>query len=56
MRALKKRNLGNKVVWVKDGEQALDYLFARGEYGDRSIRNKPKVVLLDLKMPKVDGL
>jgi CheY-like chemotaxis protein len=56
LRALKKRNLNNKIVWVKDGEEALDYLFARNEYDHRSINNKPKVVLLDLKMPKVDGL
>ncbi len=56
IRALKKRKLSNKVVWVKDGEQALDYLFARGDYSDRSIKDTPKVVLLDLKMPKIDGL
>lgn len=56
LRALKKRNLANKVIWVKDGEEALEYLFARGRYDDRNIKNKPKVVLLDLKMPKVDGL
>lgn len=56
IRALKKRNLANKVVWVKDGEEALEYLFARGRYDDRNIKDKPKVVLLDLKMPKVDGL
>lgn len=56
LRALKKRNLSNQVVWVKDGEEALEYLFANGRYEERSIKNKPKVVLLDLKMPKVDGL
>lgn len=56
LRALKKRNLSNKVVWVKDGEEALEYLFAKGQYEGRSIKDKPKVVLLDLKMPKVDGL
>lgn len=56
IRALKKRNLANKVVWVKDGEEALEYLFARGRYDERNIKDKPKVVLLDLKMPKVDGL
>lgn len=56
LRALKKRNLSNKVVWVKDGEEALEYLFAKGQYEQRSIMDKPKVVLLDLKMPKVDGL
>ncbi|WP_428236484.1 response regulator [Gracilimonas sp.] len=56
LRALKKKKLSNKVVWVKDGEEALEYLFAKGRYADRSITDKPKVVLLDLKMPKVDGL
>ncbi len=56
MRALDKHNLSNNLVWVKDGEQALDYLFARGKYEGRSIKDIPKVVLLDLKMPKVDGL
>lgn len=56
LRALKKRNLSNKVIWVKDGEEALEYLFAKGRYEKRSIKDKPKVVLLDLKMPKVDGL
>lgn len=56
MRALQRKNFSNKIVWVQDGEEALDYLFARGNYSDRSINNKPKVVLLDLKMPKVDGL
>jgi len=56
LRALEKRNLSNKVVWVKDGEEALEYLFAKGEYKERSINNSPKVILLDLKMPKIDGL
>ena len=56
IRALKRKNLANSLVWVKDGEEALDYLFGRGEYEHRSIDNTPKVVLLDLKMPKVDGL
>lgn len=56
IRALKRKNLANSLVWVKDGEEALDYLFARGEYEHRSSDDTPKVVLLDLKMPKVDGL
>lgn len=56
LRAFKKRNLSNKIVWVKDGEKALDYLFARGKYNERSPENTPKVILLDLKMPKVGGL
>jgi two-component system, response regulator len=56
IRALKKHNLGNKLVWVKDGAEALDYLFARGNYSARDINHSPKVVLLDLRLPKVDGL
>lgn len=56
IRALKKRKLANSVVWVKDGEQALEYIFAKGEYNERSIKDVPRVILLDLKMPKVDGM
>jgi two-component system response regulator len=56
IRALKKNNLANKLVHVKDGAQALDFLFGRGEYNNRNIDNKPKVILLDLKMPKVNGI
>lgn len=56
LRALKKNNLANKVTWVKDGEQALDFLFGTGTYADRDAKNVPKVVLLDLRLPKVDGL
>jgi two-component system, response regulator len=54
--ALKKHNLANKVHWVEDGEQALEYLFANGEYAGRDVDQKPKLILLDLKLPKVDGL
>ena len=54
--ALKKYNLVNKVDWVKDGEEALEYIFAEGRYSDRDILDRPKVILLDLKMPKVDGI
>jgi two-component system response regulator len=55
MRALRKANLGNQIVWVKDGAEALDFLQSRGAYADR--RNvRPRLVLLDLKMPKVDGI
>lgn len=53
--ALESINLANKVDVVNNGEQALDYLFKRGDYKDRTNGN-PAVVLLDLKMPKVDGL
>lgn len=56
IRALKKKNLGNEIVWVKDGEEALDYLFGRNQYEDRSVDDTPRVILLDLKMPKVDGM
>jgi CheY-like chemotaxis protein len=53
--ALKESNLANEVVVVHDGSQALDYLLCDGEFQDRSAEN-PAVILLDLKMPKVDGL
>ena len=56
LRALKRRNLANKVHVVKDGAEALDFIFATGAYINRDIDNPPKVVLLDLKLPKVDGL
>jgi CheY-like chemotaxis protein len=56
MRALRKRNLANQVHWVKDGEEALEYLFCTGQYAGRSPSNPPKLVLLDIKMPKVDGI
>jgi len=56
IRALKKNNLANKVHHVKDGDEALDFIFARGNYANRKIENAPKVILLDLKMPKVNGI
>lgn len=56
LRALKKHNLGNKVHWVKDGAEALDFLFANGPFEERDAAPNPRVVLLDLKLPKVDGL
>jgi two-component system response regulator len=52
----KKHNLINKIHWVEDGEQAIDYLFATGKYTGRNVEDKPKLILLDLKLPKVDGL
>jgi two-component system, response regulator len=55
-RALRKHNLGNKVHWVKDGAEALDYLFCRGAYAERDAARPPKLVLLDIKMPKIDGI
>jgi len=54
--ALKERGLANNLVWVKDGAEALDFFFATGAYSDRKVENTPKVVLLDLRLPKVDGL
>jgi two-component system response regulator len=56
LRALKKNNIGNKVVVVRDGAEALDFLFCRGAHADRDPRDKPQVILLDLKLPKVDGM
>lgn len=56
MRALKKQNLANSLHWVKDGAEALDFIFTKGIYSNRDSENKPKVILLDLKLPKVDGL
>lgn len=56
MRALKKRNIANKVQIVNDGEEALEYLFGEGKYAGRDVSAIPKVVLLDLKLPKVSGL
>ena len=55
LRALRKVNLGNNLVWVKDGQEALDVLHGRGAYAGQP-RTVPRLVLLDLKMPKVDGL
>jgi two-component system, response regulator len=55
MRGLAEHNLANNVVWVKDGEQALDYVYRRGEFQGRSTAG-PRLILLDLKMPKVDGI
>ena len=56
LRALKKHNLANKVHVVKDGAEALEYIFANGAYVHRKVEHRPKVILLDLKLPKVDGL
>lgn len=55
MRALKRNNLANKLVWVKDGEEALDFIHARGPYANRNPDDLPRLILLDLRMPKVDG-
>ena len=56
LRALKKSNLANRVFHAKDGAEALEFIFAEGAYAGRSIENTPKVILLDLKLPKVNGI
>ncbi len=56
IRSLKKVNLANKLHHVKDGAEALDFIFSRGDYSDRQANNWPKLILLDIKMPKVDGI
>jgi CheY-like chemotaxis protein len=56
LRALKKVNLANRIHVVRDGAEALDFLFGRGTYTDRNGAPAPKVILLDLKLPKVGGL
>ncbi len=56
LRAIKKRHVANEVVVVRDGVEALDYLFAEGTYAGRDPATDPAVVLLDLKLPKIDGI
>ncbi len=56
LRALKKNNLANKVYTVKDGEEAINFIFAAGQYATRDVNFPPKVIFLDLKLPKVSGL
>jgi CheY-like chemotaxis protein len=56
IRALKKRNLANNLVWVKDGAEALDFIFRTGSYAAIPNGVRPKVILLDLRLPKVDGI
>ena len=56
LRALKKHHLGNEIVVARDGVEALDYLFGTGAYAGRDLEKMPEVVLLDLKLPKLDGL
>jgi len=55
-RALRRHNLANRLHVVRDGAEALDFLFAAGAYADRRMKDKPKVVLLDLHLPKVSGI
>jgi two-component system, response regulator len=54
--ALRKNNLANLIHVVRDGEEALDFLFCRGAYSQRRFEAPPRVILLDLKLPKIDGL
>ncbi|MFD2145388.1 response regulator [Mucilaginibacter antarcticus] len=56
MRVLKKHNLANNLIHLADGAQALDYIFGEGEFEGRNIEDRPRVIFLDLKMPKVSGL
>lgn len=56
IRSLRKSNMANNLIHLKDGAEALDFLFCRGEFADRNPAQKPKLILLDIKMPKVDGL
>jgi len=56
LRALKKNNLANNVLVLSDGEMALDFIFAKGKFAGRKEAPRPKIILLDLKLPKVDGL
>jgi len=56
IRAIRKNNIANHIVHLRDGKEALDFLFGTGEYEGRDINKKPKVIILDMKMPKVSGL
>lgn len=55
IRALRKNKISNHIVHLSDGVKALDFLFCNGEYSNRDITQKPRLILLDLKMPKIDG-
>lgn len=56
IRALRKQNLANNLVWVKDGAEALDFIFATGQYAGRDTERLPRVVLLDLRLPRLSGI
>lgn len=56
LHVLRKHHLGNSVFWVKDGAEALDFAFCTGQYAGRRMGNGPRLILLDIKLPKVDGI
>jgi two-component system, response regulator len=56
LRALKKNNILNKIQVIDDGADAIDYLLRKGKYSNRNSKNEPKVIILDLKLPKINGL
>lgn len=56
MRVLKKNHIGNHIIHLKDGAEAIDFIFGTGIYENRNVSHKPKMILLDLKMPKVSGI
>ena len=56
MRAFRKNNIANNLMVTRDGVEALDYLFCRGTFSERDINDTPRLILLDLKLPKMDGL
>lgn len=56
LRSFRKANLTNRIQVARDGEEALEYIFCRGQYSSRKIEDVPRVILLDLKLPKIDGV
>lgn len=56
LHALKKNNIGNKIFIARDGAEALDFLFCQNQYADRGPHDMPQLILLDIKLPKIDGL
>jgi CheY-like chemotaxis protein len=56
IRALRKNNLANRLVHVGDGAEALDFMFCRGRFEGKELEDRPRLILLDLKLPKIDGL
>jgi CheY-like chemotaxis protein len=56
LHALRREKLANRIEVARDGEQALDFIFCRGDHAQRNFQNQPRLILLDLKLPKVDGL